>query len=109
MHDVRLAIRGLRATPIVSLAVVISLALAIGANTAIFSLVNGLLVRPLRVDDPHRLATISSSTALSHGFTTGLGWTYRMWERFQSLATEFDGAFAWSATTFNLADGGLVQ
>ena len=49
MDDLRLSIRALRANPIVSLVAVLSLALGIGANTAIFSLVNGLLLRALPV------------------------------------------------------------
>ena len=48
-QDLRLAFRSLRATPLVSAVAVLSLALAIGANTAIFSLVNGLLLRQLPV------------------------------------------------------------
>ena len=50
-QDLRLALRSLRATPLVSAVAVLSLALAIGANTAIFSLVNGLLLRELPVAD----------------------------------------------------------
>jgi hypothetical protein len=42
MQDLRLAIRALLATPIVSMVAVLSLALGIGANTAVFSLVNSL-------------------------------------------------------------------
>jgi putative ABC transport system permease protein len=66
MHDLRLAIRAVWASPIVTAAAVLSLALGIGANTAIFSLVNSLLLRALPVRAPERLgvngvpATVSS-------------------------------------------------
>jgi hypothetical protein len=52
MQDLRLAIRALRSTPIVSIVAVLSLALGIGANTAIFSLVSSLLLRTLPVVEP---------------------------------------------------------
>ena len=58
MHDIRLAFRQLRATPIVTLVAVLSLALGIGANTAMFSLVDSLVLRALPVRDPGRLAII---------------------------------------------------
>jgi len=45
MNDLRLAIRTLSATPIVSVVAILSLTLGIGANTAIFSVVDGLLQR----------------------------------------------------------------
>ena len=51
----RLAIRSLVATPIVTIVAVASLALGIGANTAIFSIVDSLLLRALPVVDPERL------------------------------------------------------
>jgi hypothetical protein len=52
MQDLRLAVRALRATPIVTTIAVLSLALGIGANTAIFSLVDSLLLRALPVKQP---------------------------------------------------------
>ena len=55
MHDLRFALRTLRATPVVTAIAVLSLALGIGANTAIFSLVNSLILRPLAVAEPQRL------------------------------------------------------
>ena len=63
MQEIRLALRALRSTPIVSVVAILSLALGIGANTAIFSLVNSLLLRTLPVADPHQLTVISSGTA----------------------------------------------
>src|SRR5438067_11842921 len=56
LQDVRLAFRTLRSTPVVSLVAVLSLAFGIGANTAMFSIVDGLVLRPLPVFAPDRLA-----------------------------------------------------
>ena len=60
MQDLRLAIRALWASPVVTAAAVLSLALGIGANTAIFSLVNSLLLRGLPVRAPERLIQLST-------------------------------------------------
>jgi hypothetical protein len=65
MHDVRLAVRALSAAPVVSVVAALSLALGIGANTAIFSVVNGLMLRSLPVSDPQRLVVVNDSTTRS--------------------------------------------
>ena len=109
MDDLRHAVRALRASPIVSLVAVLSLALGIGANAAIFSLVNSLLLRTLPVAEPQRLATISSDRAIQLGFNAGLGWNYAMWDQLRQRAGSFDGALAWSAQRFNLAASGEAQ
>jgi predicted permease len=59
--DLRLAIRSLLATRIVTTAAVLSLTLGIGANTAVFSLVDALILRALQVVEPQRLALVSST------------------------------------------------
>ena len=59
MRDLRDAIRHWARTPVITAVVVLSLALGIGANTAIFSLVNSLMLRSLPVADPQRLVILS--------------------------------------------------
>ncbi len=101
-QDVRLAIRTLRATPVVTAVAVLSLALGIGANTAIFSLVNGLVLRTLPVREPNRLVLVSDSATKDY-------WSYIVWAQIRQ-ARVFESAGAWSfVMRFDLSTGGEAQ
>ena len=64
-HDVVFATRLLRKSPIFTAAVVLTLALGVGVNTAIFSVVNAFILRPLPVRNADRLAVIASQDTSS--------------------------------------------
>ncbi len=104
-HDLRSAVRVLRATPTVSAVAVLSLALGIGANISVFALLNSLLFRKMPVVEPERLVTISSDFAISRGYTAGAGWNYSMWEKLQARSDLFDGSLAWSGKLVALGQG----
>jgi predicted permease len=103
MSDIRDAFRALRASPIVTVVAILSLALGIGANTAIFSLINALLLRALPVKDPHRLVQVLVADRRP-------SWSNPLWEQIRDRDTHlFAGAFAFSNPRFNLASGGETE
>jgi putative ABC transport system permease protein len=92
LQDFRLAVRALRTAPIVTAAAVLSLALGIGANTAIFSLVNALLIRMLPVREPGRLALLTTATPVSYN----LNYSFKTLDALRRHADAFDGVVAFS-------------
>jgi predicted permease len=94
--DWRDALRSLRATPVVTAVAVVSLALGIGANTALFSILNSLILKTLPVRDPGQLVVID-----------GGSWTNPIWNAISPDRRRiFDDAFAWSTNRFDLSTHG---
>ncbi len=60
-HDLRGALRAMRAQPVMSSAIVVMLALGVGATTAIFSVVHGVLLKPLPFPEPDRIVQVFGS------------------------------------------------
>ena len=69
LHDVRVAIRGLPKAPGLTFVVVLTLAVAIGANTAIFSVVESVLLQPLPYPDEDRIVRVAATVHESRGAT----------------------------------------
>jgi predicted permease len=97
--DVRYAGRALRRSPGFTVVAVLSLALGVGANTAIFQILDAVRLRSLPVRNPHELAEVRIA-----GGNAGMGLnsgpygqlTRPIWEELRDHQQAFSGAFAWS-------------
>jgi len=92
MNDLRFAIRQLFKSPAFSVIAVLALALGIGANTAIFSVVNAVLLRPLPYPDPERLIVIRERTSV-----------------FESGSVSYPNFLDWREAQRSFTDIGLVR
>jgi putative ABC transport system permease protein len=111
-QDVRYAVRVFRRNPGFAGVAVLSLALGIGANTALFEVVNAVRLRPLPVADPASLVEIhiTDRQGARGNFET---WypsvTQPIWREIQAQRAAFAGLFAWGRTGFSLSDGGEAR
>jgi predicted permease len=105
-QDVRYAVRTLGNSPGFTAVAVLSLALAIGANTSIFSIVNGLLLRALPVTAPEQLAMVSTNRAVADGYPAG--WNYAVWDQIRQHSAPVGRAVAWTVmpSRLDLAESG---
>jgi putative ABC transport system permease protein len=91
-QDIRYAVRTLVKAPVFTLIAIVTLALGIGANTAIFTLVNGLLLKPLPFKQPHELMLVHLLTEDWEG-TPGvfreMVWSYPKYEVFRNEQSVF--------------------
>jgi putative ABC transport system permease protein len=105
-HDIRFAIRGLRKTPAFTLVAIGSLALGIGANTAIFSFVNAILLKHLPVPEPNRLVSVND---VRNGREHAIVFKMQTMGALAKRNTVFEGFFGSFQTTASIVTGDSPQ
>ena len=102
--DLRFALRQLRISPVFALAAIITLAVGIGANTAVFSVVNAVLLRPLPYEEPDRLVVVRSLDVRGTPHPSDL--SYPTFFHFRKANEVFDHFVSSRSTTLSLTGSG---
>ena len=107
LQDLHYGIRMLLKYPGFSAIVVLTLALGIGANTAIFSVTDKLLLRSLPVNEPHQLVLITSVSVKPH-FVSNL-FSYPAFNDYRTQNNVFSGLLAFARTEFEMTTGSQTE
>jgi len=109
INDIRFAVRSLLRRPLVTGVAVLSLALGIGVNTAIFSVFDRLLLRRLPVPEPHALVNVTSpgprpgSSSTCNAGARDAVFSHPLFRDLEPMQSVFSGLAAHRDTGFNLA------
>ncbi len=111
-QDLRYGLRQLRSNSGFAIAAVLTLALGIGANAAIFQLIDAVRLRTVPAKDPHALAIVHLE--FNHWRSGNVNgpyaeFTYPLWQQIQKRQQAFSSVAAWGAEDLNLAPGGEVD
>jgi putative ABC transport system permease protein len=109
MQDIRYGVRILGRTPVITCVAILSLALGIGANTAIFSLIDTVMFRMLPVREPQELLQVRVQDVQSPSEEPDSWFSNAVWEELRNRQDVFSGTFSWSRDRFDLAQGGAVH
>jgi predicted permease len=110
--DLRFGARLLRFNPVFAGAAILSLALGIGANTAIFQLLDAVRLRTLPVKNPQEIARVvfDRRGSRSGNFSTRYpDFTYSMWQQIRDKQQGFSSVYAWAPVQFNVSPAGEVH
>ena len=111
IQDLRFGVRMLLKHRGFTTVAILSLALGIGANTAIFQLLDAVRLRMLPVRAPHELVEVrmADMEGARGGIWREPAVTFPIWEQIRDRQQAFSGVFAWGTDTANLAPGGEVH
>jgi predicted permease len=113
LRNIRYALRGFARNPVFTAVALLSLGLGIGANTAIFSLVDRVLLRKLPVRNPADLVQLSSTGPrfgnVLAAYDSDLSFSYPMYRDFRDRAPVFAGAAAWYPAAASFSMGGQTE
>jgi len=114
IRDTRYGLRLLARSPMFTIVAVLSLALGIGANAAIFHLIDALTLRSLAVANPHELVEVRADGPQAFGTYDGANSkaTYPLWEQIRANQSAFSATFAWGDAEFvvgRAAEGRLAR
>jgi predicted permease len=101
MQDARYALRQLRANPVFAMVMILTLALAIGANSAIFSVVEGVLLRPLPYPQADRIVRLFLNSAMYPRFPLN-PWDFH---DYRERSRSFEGLAAFTRSDMQLSGG----
>jgi len=107
LHHIRYAFRTLAASPGFAAVAILTLALGIGANTAIFTVANSLLLRPLPYSDPSRLVLVSWPPRNDR--SDFLSISYARFKLIQEQSRSFSSVVGFTNETFNLSGRGDAE
>jgi predicted permease len=110
LADVKLSLRRLRNSPGFAMTVILTLSIGIGANTAVFSVVNGVLIKPLPYPEPEQLVALNLNAPGAPGladFRDGLRVSASMYLTFAAHNRTFQSVGVWQPATANVT--GLAQ